>query len=99
MPNLRGVLQPSLPESLSRLLRVWLSKRECVSVHSGKEKLDSESPVAYRPLLANKLVEPIFGHRTVTIHIRVHAVIRAGSFAAYRDAEADCLPGFRRTQD
>src|SRR6185437_9417202 len=70
-------------------LRPALSKGERVDVNARIEELDREHAVLDRAGLANDLVEPLVGDRSIALLVYVHAMVCAGRLAVHKHAEAN----------
>ncbi len=68
-------------------------------MHSWNGKRNLKGAVLNAAMLANQLIQTIFCHCAVTVRICIHAVVRAGSHAIYRDTKTDRLAILRRPQD
>lgn len=65
--------------------------RGCQKLDAGAEKLDPEGAVLNAAVLPDQLIKPVFFHDAVPVRAGVRSVVCAGSFAVYRNAEADGL--------
>src|ERR1700678_294291 len=76
-----------------------LSKRKSECLHAGIEKIDLESPVFHRALLANELIQAVALNGARAGCVGVGAVIVAGRSAVKFDGETNRLAIFRGTED